>query len=216
MSPTVNHLHILIKWLLPLQPHILIELVDECLHPLVQLLLAQRWSFLSFPDEPGDRDSELILRSLNAVSDLVIIIILLFLSSSSPPLGWLWPPWVSQDFLIRCLVNGIRRPSSPSLWLWNSQRLPTFRSGFNNFPVTEPSRKRRFRQLHRIFVERVPWRFRDNKIIGCLQSVHRKLPLFLRNPSVQLHLLRSVHSKRGNPKLRGGDDGDDDTIDNEV
>lgn len=48
MSAAVDHLHVLVKRLLPLKPHLLIELLDERLHSPVQLVLTQRRLSLGF------------------------------------------------------------------------------------------------------------------------------------------------------------------------
>lgn len=42
MGPTVDHLHILVHWFLPLQPHLVVELLNERLDSAVQLVLTQR------------------------------------------------------------------------------------------------------------------------------------------------------------------------------
>lgn len=42
MAPTVNHLHVTCKRVLPLQPHLCIELWNEGLHTLIKLILTER------------------------------------------------------------------------------------------------------------------------------------------------------------------------------
>lgn len=46
---TVDHLLVLIEGLLPLHPHVLIELSDECFYSPVELVLTQRWFLPYFP-----------------------------------------------------------------------------------------------------------------------------------------------------------------------
>ncbi|KAH0986754.1 hypothetical protein GBA52_013931 [Prunus armeniaca] len=67
-GPTSNHLLVLIQRLLPLQPHLLVELLDERLHSAVQIVLTQR-GFLPEPSRAGRRTQQ--RRRVNGCAALV-------------------------------------------------------------------------------------------------------------------------------------------------